>query len=397
MISLALSYSKPSSSPEIAEATAQPVDGAQPDSAFSAIFLALGKQMQPGDGETEASADEVTEPSAIGIVLPVPADTGKILPEIAAITPSATPAKGGEEIETDADVVADGANAGSATIDAALVQLTATAGAPAVPERTEAIPEAIAKASSPAATADDLPSSFSAIPAPVKRESGDRAAPAAVALHVAPEAEASRSGARGNETAAETPPGKASEAAVERTILSKAGLAEPAPQAPSAQLAPALQAEAAPAGRPHEGLKPAVQSDPLQDLARVVDRLAAAREMFAPAAAALAVKHAEFGDLSLRFDQQRDGQLAVQLSASDPEAHRAVAAAVGERSGANMADSHAGGGQAQAQGRAAADRDGTGDKPANGNSARQDQPQQGRPARKDAQPGSGNPQSGIFA
>lgn len=91
------------------------------------------------------------------------------------------------------------------------------------------------------------------------------------------------------------------------------------------------------------------------DLAQVVERLAAAREAFAPAAAAIAIDHAEFGELSLRFEQRRDGQLAVQLAATDPEAHRAIVAAVAaERSNAtgsqsgqpSMAGQHSGNSQA---------------------------------------------------
>ncbi len=74
------------------------------------------------------------------------------------------------------------------------------------------------------------------------------------------------------------------------------------------------------------------------DLAQVVERLAAAREAFAPAAVAMAIDHSEFGELSLRFEQRRDGQLAVQLSATDPDAHRAITAAVAaERSGSTGA------------------------------------------------------------
>lgn len=70
-----------------------------------------------------------------------------------------------------------------------------------------------------------------------------------------------------------------------------------------------------------------------QDLAAIVDRLSAAREALAPATAALSIDHAEFGALSLKFDQQADGALTVQLAAATPEAHRAISAAMGAEGG----------------------------------------------------------------
>lgn len=129
-------------------------------------------------------------------------------------------------------------------------------------------------------------------------------------------------------------------------------------------------------------LSPAARLQPTaalapHDLAQVVERLAAAREAFAPAAAAMAIEHSEFGELSLRFEQRRDGQLAVQLAATDPEAHRAIVAAVAaERSnaagsqsgqsslaGPNSGNSHAGdrtdGSGREGQGTGRDDRNGT--------------------------------------
>ncbi|MGC1269995.1 MAG: hypothetical protein WA842_05285, partial [Croceibacterium sp.] len=70
-----------------------------------------------------------------------------------------------------------------------------------------------------------------------------------------------------------------------------------------------------------------------QDLATIVDRLSAAREALAPANATLSIDHAEFGELSLRFNQKADGALTVQLAAATPEAHRAISAAVGAEGG----------------------------------------------------------------
>lgn len=63
-----------------------------------------------------------------------------------------------------------------------------------------------------------------------------------------------------------------------------------------------------------------------QDLSAIVDRLVAAREVFAPAEATLALDHADFGEIELRFEQGNLGDLAVELSGADPELGRIVAA-----------------------------------------------------------------------
>lgn len=65
-----------------------------------------------------------------------------------------------------------------------------------------------------------------------------------------------------------------------------------------------------------------------QDVARIVEQLSAAREMMAPATAALTVDHAELGPINLQLEQRADGGLSVQLAGATPEAHRAVTAAV---------------------------------------------------------------------
>jgi hypothetical protein len=112
-----------------------------------------------------------------------------------------------------------------------------------------------------------------------------------------------------------------------------ARFAAPAADAPVASLA---SAEPAPSPSLLSSLNASVQTAPLasgqpqpmHELSALVDRLAAARGALAPATAALALNHAEFGELTLRFEQQDDGQLVVGLSAATPEAHRAVAAAL---------------------------------------------------------------------
>ncbi len=85
--------------------------------------------------------------------------------------------------------------------------------------------------------------------------------------------------------------------------------------APSAQTMPVATASAA--------------TPSSADINAALDRLVAAREALMPAEAALAVEHAEFGEISIRFEQASDGRLSAELRAADPELQRAVTAAVG--------------------------------------------------------------------
>jgi hypothetical protein len=400
-------------------------------------------------GKITATTDKA-QTTANGIVLPVPAKTGKILPDIAAVASDSLP-ENAENAEDGAEIEADGAGTAGAVVAVPLLQLPASAAAPDMPVSAEAkpphpftgpsspaaaeqaslaaaalpaqmkreggetpatVPEADAdhsgrraeakpaqpftSQSSPATAEGSLPPA--ALLALAKREGGEKAEAPSVALHVASEADPERSSRRGTRANAEVQPVRAREIAVEGMLIPRSASAEPAPQAPLATFAQGLPSESTQPGRPLEGARPAFQTDALQDLTRVIDRLAAAREAFAPAATALAIKHADFGELSLRFDQQRNGQLAVQLSASDPDAHRAVAAAVGERGGVTTGDSHTGTGQSQAQARgAAAERDGNSGNTANRQAERQD-PQHRRSAEHNGKAGSGNtPHAGIFA
>lgn len=452
MISLALSLSKPGSSSEAGDISASSAEGKGAEGAFSAILATLGPQKAGGEGEIAATPDDAAQIAANGSALPVPAETGKYLPDIAAVIPDGLPETAGEKAEDGAQPEADGADTHGVTVAQPLPLLPGIAATPearmaaetkqahaftgasssATPEGATLPSAALAvqmkrdggEAASIAPEADahhagghaaakpthapggqpapaNLEGSLApaALLAPVKRAGGEKAEAPSVALHVAPEAAADRSSPRAGNPGSEIQPVKAREGAFEGMPMPRSASAEAAPQAPSATFAQGLQAENAHAARPLESAKPAVQTDALQDLARVVERLAAAREAFAPAATAIAVKHAEFGDLSLRFDQQRNGQLAVQLSASDPDAHRAVVAAVGERGTATMTDSHSGAGQSQAQARGgAAERDANGGHTANRQTERQDQPQQRRSAAQDGRTGSGDaPRAGTFA
>lgn len=64
-----------------------------------------------------------------------------------------------------------------------------------------------------------------------------------------------------------------------------------------------------------------------QDFALLIDRLAAARESTQPQAATLAVAHADFGPVELRFTNDSKG-LSVTMASSDPDFARAVQSAV---------------------------------------------------------------------
>jgi hypothetical protein len=64
-----------------------------------------------------------------------------------------------------------------------------------------------------------------------------------------------------------------------------------------------------------------------QDFAQLIDRLVAARESTQPQAATLALAHADFGRIELRFASDSTG-LSVAMASADPDFARAVQAAV---------------------------------------------------------------------
>jgi hypothetical protein len=61
------------------------------------------------------------------------------------------------------------------------------------------------------------------------------------------------------------------------------------------------------------------------DFTALVDRLVEAREAASPQRVHVAISHSEFGQVSLRFDQDANG-LSVSMSSADPEFARAVQA-----------------------------------------------------------------------
>ena len=74
----------------------------------------------------------------------------------------------------------------------------------------------------------------------------------------------------------------------------------------------------------------------IDSIARMVDRLSAARDFGVVPTAALAVMHKEFGELSIAIDRISD-TLQVEVAAKDGEAQRALAAALANDRAAAMA------------------------------------------------------------
>lgn len=194
-----------------------------------------------------------------------------------------------------------------------------------------------------------------------------------------------------------------SQAEIERPRLPAAPAAinpsAPAAAAPIAS-APADAAPAAPVFR-----APAPAQEPMADLAQIVDRLAAAREAVAPARAALSIDHAEFGELTLRFEQRHDGRLTAELAGANAEAHRAVSHALAADRSQTAGHDSGTSQQHQQQSSAQTARASTGDRDASGSGGnaqdqRQDTARQrgGRPGQQARPQGGGNTQqNGVFA
>ncbi len=91
---------------------------------------------------------------------------------------------------------------------------------------------------------------------------------------------------------------------------------------------------------------------PRHDFAALVDRLIEARNASAVQSTHATVNHAEFGQVSLRF--QQDGKdLSVSMSSADPEFAVAVQAAMpADRAAANADTASRGQSQGQSQGQA---------------------------------------------
>lgn len=138
----------------------------------------------------------------------------------------------------------------------------------------------------------------------------------------------------------ETPPSQISELPLDTAQADGAALAIPL-ASPAAPVAAPDTAPTAPlANRPH-------------DFAALVDSLVAAREAAQPQTVAVALSHAEFGQVHLRFNHD-DAGLSVSMASADPDFARAVNLAApvaqsGMTSGDGGSQQPANPGQAQAQ------------------------------------------------
>lgn len=312
-----------------------PVAG-EADTAEPAI-LAKGA-IESGVDFTEAAvpakAALESGPGFAGAAIPAKAAivSGKILPaglpeaEEAATGDAMTlPVEAAEEIEEvleAAALEAPGAVDPLAAIAAAIVAPQQAPAASSKPQRSGAMaaplpqPAAAVAAIKPAAKSGEAP----AANAPVQ----------AVSISATTETAAA---------AVEMPAAAAAAPEAAKPALPKAQRAEapaqPLPQA--AQPAPALaDAAPVPSAQPVPAVSaPAAMPTPA-DINAALDRLVAAREALMPAEAALAIDHADFGEVSIRFEQRADGRLSAELRAADPELQRAVTAAVGADRGLSM-------------------------------------------------------------
>ena len=423
MISLA-SSTPARLSPEPAEPRPAGPDTARAKGGFSAVLAqhephkadTQGKSAQaPRSSETAETADAETPKAgaAHGTALPETAKTGKTLP---VALPDLADPDSGEEPADPSDEAAAQAAAAEAIVAAVIVP---QAPLPAAPGLVESAGEAEGEAGAMGQSARIAPGR-AALPQPVAaqaapanegetRTSGEKANGASVAVQVAPEPGAQAAAGMAMDTASDSradgdaPAARPRTAGIERAAAQPA-MADAARPADIASLAMATPSTPAPALTASGEVRPSMQADALQDLTRIVDRLTAAREVFAPATEALSIDHAEFGELSLRFDQRRDGLLSVQLSASNPEAHRAVAQAVSAQAFHSPADGQPQGqSQTQSQTQSQAARGGLADREnasANGHAAHRDQPgPEGRQPRERAPhvAQGGRQPAGIFA
>jgi len=261
------------------------------------------------------------------------------------------------------------------------------------------------------ATANSRYADYSAAPAASQREASTTREASFINVQVAPEATAPAAAALPTDSMAEAEATQPAPLAAAKTKAPKAAPAAMPARAslPMEHAAPSSIEATSPSPLAAATAFSSPQAPAaVHDLARIVDRLAAAREALLPAAAALSIDHSEFGELSLRFDQRTDGALSVQLSASNPEAHEAVRAAVAaDRSHFSSGGDNGSGNQAQTSQQSSSAstnqsqaRGGSAEREANGNAAsnRQDQPQQRQGNGRDTASRNNQQQrDGIFA
>ncbi|WP_160325584.1 hypothetical protein [Pelagerythrobacter marensis] len=381
MISQFLSNTQMSTAPVAAGTPPVLADDAAATGGFSGLLATLGavaSDISDGEGAAQVvadgadAADQPADPLALALAasteLPAIAGTGKDLPVAAAELPGgdadpALPARGA------------GTGAGEATAartpGSALSSPENTSSPGTTPAQANARPavaiEVAPRPSSPAGEAGGTNSVHQAATGALDASAGREAAqrdggrnqgdPQSAARTIAEQAGAALAKSSSDQMTF----------AATTTAAAANGVAAGGGQGALAQNAAAIPAPGAPnveTSNPFSADKPAIETQVARELGRIVDSLASAREAFSAKAATLALDHAEFGEVSLRFDQRRDGQLAVQLSAADPDAHRAIAAAVAERPALAAGDNGSAGTNNQTGGgasaRAGAERDGAG-------------------------------------
>ncbi|WP_338447366.1 hypothetical protein V5F89_06180 [Pelagerythrobacter marensis] len=394
MISQLLSNTPMSATPTKGEPRPAPGEDNAEAGGFSGLLATLGSAVRgaasgenagedmlavSGAADEGEAAEQAPDPLALALAvdaeLPAIAGTGKVLPVSAAELPAGTvpPAEGGSAAAAMPTLLGRGAGTVASEIPAGR-----TTGAPALSAENAPSPgaAAIQQAARPAVAIEVAPrpsnlageiggtgplhqAAGTALDVSAGREAGQREGGGHMRnqsdAQPAPRATAEQAAAANPKPSAE----QATFAATAAAATAASGGASGGAQgglAPNAAAIPAPGAPSVETANPFTANRPAIETQVARELGRIVDSLASAREAFTARAATLALDHAEFGELSLRFDQRRDGQLAVQLSATDPEAHRAIAAAVAERPTVANGDAGAASGQngAQAGGNASA-------------------------------------------
>lgn len=164
---------------------------------------------------------------------------------------------------------------------------------------------------------------------PASAMKGDaKPAPTAQAAAIAPVAASETEAEPDTARPVEAVQASARVSAPAETIRSEAAAAAPAAPAAAAPRAEAVT-RAADLARPDAFAA-------IDSIARMVDRLSAARDFGVVPTAALAVMHKEFGELSIAIDRISD-TLQVEVAAKDGEAQRALAAALANERAAAMA------------------------------------------------------------
>jgi hypothetical protein len=344
---------KPAAAAKDAPAAAQPATAA-------VAAIANGKILpEAAEAETEADADAATETLAAettatpaplptmagGLLVPLPVQAGEAQP----VRPAATLPR--------RSVVAQ---ALAAKVNPALAQ-------PADKTKPEAQPAETRPAAAVAITV--------AAPAPIAAPATDEAA-----------------GAKPVASLRSKPVHAADLARIDAPLVQLSAL--PA----AAQLGQADQSVQAPAAPTPPLFAPTPSPS---DIDAALDHLVAAREALMPAEAALAIDHAEFGEVSIRFEQSPDGQLSAELTAADPELKRAVTAAVA--TGATITSDGDGGRSAQLAGHRGSAMTGgdaaTGGRGQSGAQAgaERDMPQRRTPTHSPARRPATDQGSGVFA